>query len=143
LVQKVGAILGVASLGDLADYVRVPQRQIARIIDDSGLVPVAVEGWSDQAWADPRLLRHPPPEGSATALLSPFDNLIWDRKRTARLFGMDHVLEAYKPPGQRRYGYYVMPVLHQGRLIARVDVARVGTHLSARHVTVEPDETEP
>lgn len=54
-------------------------------------------------------------------MLSPFDNLICDRKRTEQLFGMDFRIEIYVPPAKRKYGYYVLPVLHRGRFIGRVD----------------------
>jgi uncharacterized protein YcaQ len=58
-----------------------------------------------------------------TTLLSPFDNLICDRRRTSQLFGFDFAIEIYKPATKRRYGYYVMPILHGDRLIGRMDQA--------------------
>jgi uncharacterized protein YcaQ len=71
-------------------------------------------------------------------LLSPFDSLIWHRERMERVFGMRHRLEAYTPRPKREYGYFAMPVLAGGRLVARVDPARAGRTLVARQVTVEP-----
>lgn len=62
------------------------------------------------------------PRADRGVLLSPFDPLIWDRVRTGRLFGFDHVMEFFKPAEQRRYGYYSMPVVAADRLVGRVDL---------------------
>jgi uncharacterized protein len=74
-------------------------------------------------------------------LLSPFDNLIIDRERTRRLFGFDFRIEIYVPRAARRYGYYVLPVLHGDRLVGRVDQAmdRARGRLVVHAVHAEPD----
>lgn len=74
-----------------------------------------------------------------TTLLSPFDNLIHDRKRSALLFGLDYRMEIYVPKAQRRYGYYAMPLLDGDRFLARVDPAvdREGGRLLVHAVTPE------
>jgi uncharacterized protein YcaQ len=76
-----------------------------------------------------------------TTLLSPFDNLIIDRERTQRLFGFHFRMEIYVPRAARRYGYYVLPVLHGDRLVGRVDPAmdRRRGRLVVNAVHAEPD----
>lgn len=75
-----------------------------------------------------------------TTLLSPFDNLICDRKRTKQLFDFDYTMEIYVPPAKRRYGYYVLPILHGDRLIGRVDpkMDRSQQRLTINAVYAEP-----
>jgi uncharacterized protein YcaQ len=80
-------------------------------------------------------------------LLSPFDNLIHDRKRSALLFGLDYRMEIYVPKAQRRYGYYAMPLLAGDRFLARVDPAldrdrgRLLLHALTPEVGVKPDRS--
>jgi uncharacterized protein len=75
-----------------------------------------------------------------TTMLSPFDNLLHDRKRLLDLFGLDYRMEIYVAAVKRRHGYYSMPVLHGDRFLARVDPAndREGSRLLVRHVVPEP-----
>lgn len=140
LVAQAGAAMGVATRADLADYHRLKGEQVTAVIEGSGLVPVEVEGWGKPAWADPLVLDA---ESSAkrgrhrTALLSPFDSLVWDRPRTERIFGFTHRLEAYVPKPKRVHGYFAMPLLAGGNLVGRVDPAREGTTLVARQVTLD------
>lgn len=143
LVRIAGRALGVASLGDLADFHRLTQAQVAAVAGDSGLEPVRVHGWGKPAWADPELLAAGLPRGRhRTTLLSPFDSLVWDRPRTQRIFGFTHRLEAYTPAPKRVHGYFAMPLLAGGRLAGRVDPGREGTTLVAKTLTVEPRAVE-
>lgn len=140
LVAHAGRALGVADLGDLADYHRLTRVQVAGVVADTGLRPAEVQGWRAPAWVDPEGLAAARPRGRGrhrTTLLSPFDSLVWDRRRTARVFGFTHALEAYVPRAKRVHGYFVMPLLAGGRLVGRVDPARVGRTLVARQVTLD------
>jgi hypothetical protein len=142
--------LGVVTPADLVEYHRLnflgarPPRDTKRLLTDAalaaGLTPVALAGAKDQAWADPAALA----EASAgrrgrnrVTLLSPFDSLIWDRKRTRLMFGFEHSLEAYVPKHKRIHGYFTMPLLAGGQLAGRVDPAREGNTLVARKVSLE------
>ncbi|MDF3292978.1 winged helix-turn-helix domain-containing protein [Streptomyces silvisoli] len=147
LVAQAGAALGVATRADLADYHRLKADQVDAVIEDTGLVPVEVEGWATgrgaaarggtaEAWADPAALSTEPRGRHRTTLLSPFDSLIWDRARTQRIFDFTHRLEAYVPKPQRIHGYFAMPLLAGGRLVGRVDPAREGRTLVARQISV-------
>ena len=63
-----------------------------------------------------------PPRPTAAVLLSPFDNLLWDRPFARRIFGFDHLIEVYKPAPERQYGYYVLPLLWRDRIVGRADL---------------------
>ncbi|MGC5410639.1 winged helix-turn-helix domain-containing protein, partial [Streptomyces sp. DT225] len=136
LVALAGQSLGVGTRADIADYHRLKGEQFDAVVADSGLVPVAVEGWSKPAWADPVALASEPRGRHRTTLLSPFDSLVWERARTERIFGFTHRLEAYVPKQKRVHGYFAMPLLAGGRLQGRVDPAREGTTLIARQVSL-------
>jgi uncharacterized protein YcaQ len=92
------------------------------------------------AWADPAALAQEAAGARGrhrVTLLSPFDSLVWDRKRTLRMFGFEHALEAYVPRAKRVHGYYVMPLLAGGELVGRADPVRRGHTLVARQVSME------
>ncbi|WP_101254596.1 winged helix-turn-helix domain-containing protein [Streptomyces barkulensis] len=139
LVAQAGRAMGVATRADLADYHRLKGEQVDAVLAGTGLVPVEVAGWGRPAWADPAALEAESSGGRGrhrTTLLSPFDSLIWDRRRTERIFGFTHRLEAYVPRARRIHGYFAMPLLSGGRLLGRVDPAREGRTLVARQVSM-------
>ena len=139
LVAAGARLMGVGTAGDIADVHRLPKSAVARHAHDVGLVPVSVPGWP-AAWATPEALAWLASAGrdrNRTTLLSPFDPLVWFRDRAERIFGMRHRIEAYTPAHKRVHGYFAMPVLHRGRLVARVDPKREGRTLVARRVTFE------
>jgi uncharacterized protein len=162
LTAVAGRALGVVAHVDLPDYQRIryggaglrgsgqPPTAAGSALA-AGLVPVQVaagkRGPAVRAWADPEALASVGPASHGrhrTTLLSPFDSLIWDRRRTMRLFGFQHSLEAYVPSAKRVHGYFAMPLLARGQLIGRVDPARSGSSLIARRVTLDiPAAAEP
>jgi uncharacterized protein len=139
LVGLAGRALGVATVGDLAEFHRLTQAEVASVLPDTGLVEVRVAGWRERAWAHTEALERLGARGRhRTTLLSPFDSLVWDRRRTQRMFGFTHRLEAYVPAAKRVHGYFAMPLLSGGRLAGRVDPGRDGRTLVAKRVTLEP-----
>lgn len=144
LVALAGRSLGVGTRADIADYHRLAGAQFDAVVEESGLVPVEVAGWSKPAWADPAALGTTPRGRHRTTLLSPFDSLVWDRPRTERIFGFTHRLEAYVPKPKRIHGYFAMPLLAGGQLRGRVDPAREGTTLVARQLSLtDPSAARP
>jgi uncharacterized protein YcaQ len=144
LVRASGQALGVGTVADLADYFRLTRVDVERALPATGLLPVSVDSWGNAAWADPEAVSGPPARGQhVSTLLSPFDSLVWDRKRTLRVFDFDHRLEAYVPKNLREHGYFTMPILAGGRLVGRVDPAREGRTLVARQLSFEPRALRP
>jgi hypothetical protein len=135
--------MGIATVGDLAEYHRLPRAEVAAILADTSLAEVRVGGWREPAWANPSALAALGQRGRhRTTLLSPFDSLVWDRRRTQRMFGFAHRLEAYVPAARRVHGYYAMPLLAGGHLVGRVDPGREGRTLVAKQLTLTPRALE-
>lgn len=124
LLRIAAGALGVATERDLRDYFRMgvaeTKARLAEMVEAGDLTPVTVKGWREPAYLDPAARR--PRRISHTALLSPFDNLIWFRERTERMFGVRIRLEIYTPAEKRTHGYYVLPFLEGDALTARVDL---------------------
>lgn len=123
--------LGVTQARWIADYYRlkptVRATELEPLLASGQLLEVQVRGWLapgyvhrdhaallDQAIAGRLRATH-------TALLSPFDPVVWDRARALAMFGFEYTIECYTPASKRRYGYYVLPILHRGALVGRLD----------------------
>ncbi len=123
--------LGVAQARWINDYFRSGRKlkdaDLDPFVEAGELLRVEVEGWKQPGYVHPdhaqalaaaaagRL------RATRTTLLSPFDPVVWDRERAAAMFGFDYRIECYVPAPKRKYGYYVLPILHRGRLVGRLD----------------------
>jgi uncharacterized protein len=144
LALRAAGALGVGTEADIRDYFRLSAQQVKPAIADlvaaGEIERVDVEGWSAPAYL--RAGRTVPRRDRGTALLCPFDPLIFFRPRVERLFDFHYRIEIYTPAAKRRYGYYVWPLLMDGQLVARVDLKADRTTDSLRVVGAfgEPDQ---
>jgi uncharacterized protein len=124
LIRVAAKALGIATAGDLRDYFRLApeggRRGIEELASTGELIQVDVEGWSQPAFLDPNARL--PRQLEIKALVSPFDPLLWDRRRAERLFGFRYRIEIYTPAHKREHGYYVVPFLLGNTFVARLDL---------------------
>jgi uncharacterized protein YcaQ len=123
--------LGIAQARWIADYYRlkptVDEAELAALVAAGELIAVPVRGWDVPGYVHrdhaPLLDRARAGQLRAThtTLLSPFDPLVWDRARAQAMFDFEYTIECYTPAPRRRYGYYVLPILHRGVLVGRLD----------------------
>ena len=142
--------MGLASIRWLPDYFRtnwgtraIPTSTSRRILDElveSGAgVPARVRGL-DEGFVVSSALLERRIKPSRTTLLSPFDSLIWHRRRTSELFDFELRLESYTPAEKRVYGYFSLPILYRDRLVGRLDPK---ADRKARVLTVKALHLEP
>lgn len=120
LTLRAATALGVGTEADIRDYFRLSAAQVkpalAALLAAGEIEPVQVDGWSAPAYL--RSGQAVPRSDTGTALLCPFDPLIFFRPRVERLFDFHYRVEIYTPPAKRKFGYYVWPLLLDGRLAA-------------------------
>jgi len=137
LGRNAARALGITTLAWFVDYFRtggrphlprpVATETIASLVERGELLPVIIEGIDEPAWLDASMLpaleqlRQRRGWPTRTTLLSPFDNLVWNRKRDEQLWSFYYRLECYTPAPKRVYGYYSLPILHRGKLVGRLD----------------------
>src|ERR687889_889880 len=149
LALKTVRALGVALARWVPDYFRTPKKGVSRLLeelaDEGSLLLGRIE--------DERAYLHPDNAGlaeeilsgglrsSVTTLLSPFDPVVWDRARTLELFDFEYKIEVYTPAARRRYGYYSLPILHNGALVGRLDAKahRKQETFEVKAIHLEPD----
>jgi len=141
---------GVATEKHLTGYFTAPRlkaperrRVLDRNLKRGRVVEVEVEGARGRWFARPEDLEGAGalPEATGTTLLCPFDSLLWRRERAEELLGFHYRVEIYTPAAKRRYGYYVMPILHAGRLVGRLDpkLHRERGELEIKSIHLEED----
>lgn len=115
---------GIGSVRCFADYFRMPVKQtalaVAELVKNGELEAVNIAGWSEPTYlhASATVAR----TAAGQALLSPFDSLVFERRRLTQLFNFHYRLEIYTPEQKRKYGYYVLPFLLGENMVARVDL---------------------
>lgn len=142
LIDAAAQAHGIGTIRCFADYFRTPVKpaaaSLSRLVAAGRLEPVTVRGWDRPVYrhVEARL----PRSATARALLSPFDSLVFERRRLEELFGFHYRIEIYTPAERRKFGYYVLPFLLRDAVVARVDLK---ADRSAKQLLVRAAHGEP
>ena len=140
--------LGVARAGWIPDYHRTrrPHVDLDALVAEGSLLRASVAGWTDPVYLHPDhlALAQRAADGALsptlTTILSPFDPIVWDRRRALELFDFDYRLECYTPAEKRKYGYFTLPILRRGALVGRLDAKahRASGVFEVKSLVLEP-----
>lgn len=142
LTETAARAIGLGTAPMLADYFRLPLRDTLaaarRLALQGRLEEITVEGWKGPVFLHPEA--GTPRRCHGRGLLSPFDSLVFDRRRLQAVFGVHYRIEIYTPARKRQYGYYVLPFLLREAIVARVDLKadRAGRALLVQAAHSEP-----
>jgi uncharacterized protein YcaQ len=142
-VGRALGMLGVAKPGHVRKHFTRNRYPHLEEVLHADAVELRVDGTSGAWYAREEDLERELEPGRRTIALSPFDNVLCDRARTAELFGFDHRLEIYVPPQKRIWGYYVLPILHGERFVARADLKLEDGRLRVLSLHEEPGRRAP
>lgn len=137
LLERVDAAgLMTTATGPIWGMLREVRDTLPRaLVEDGALVEVTVEGSRRGYLARPSITSQRAREpDDRMRILGPLDPLIWDRKLVEHVFGFEYVWEVYKPAAERRWGWYVCPLLHRGRLVGRFEARVTGDRLVAERL---------
>lgn len=143
LLVRAAESLGIATEPDLRDFYRLPsaesKERVTELVEEGALIPARVKGWKDPAYLTPGAGKR---RLEGCTPLSPFDPVCWFRPRAERLFDFHYRLEIYTPAHKREFGYYVLPVALDDRIVGRLDLKadREGRRLQVQGAFAEPGE---
>ena len=127
LMLQAATAYGVATYRDLCDWHRMKpinhKQVLQNLIDKGELIPTEVEGWAETGYVAKGVqLDNLEAKGARTTILSPFDPVCWNRDRIERMWNFNYRIEIYTPEPKRVFGYYTLPILHDRKLVGRIDL---------------------
>ncbi|CAB4947689.1 unannotated protein [freshwater metagenome] len=127
LMLQAATAFGVATYRDLCDWHRMKpvnhKHILQNLLDKGELEQIKVEGWLEPAYVAKGVqLDNLDTKGARTTILSPFDPVCWNRDRIERMWGFNYRIEIYTPEPKRIFGYYTLPILHDRKLVGRIDL---------------------